>query len=213
MDYPDTRLPAISDTRRVSPRCWRRHPPGELTGVGYQDGTAIGCPSLELLRKLVSESVAIEWYRWTRRSGHGPAAMATLAVLAVVFIATGFSNAVASAYSRQSLRTTELRTSHAVPALVPAPRLLRQECAVAATRLRFAVPFRGCPFAVGSCDVVPTPVGAATATPCVGREGSTGYLIFTSTSQGSMCPTATPEWTANQLAKCVSKPTSWPMMR
>ena len=147
--------------------------------MGYQHGTAIGCPSLELLRSLVSESVVIEWYRWTRPSGHGTAAMATLAVLAVVFIATGFSNAVASASSRQSLRTTELRTSHPAPALIPAPGLLRQECAAAATRLGFAVPCPGVvPSLSGRAMSCPTPVGAATSTPCVGREGSTGYLIF-----------------------------------
>jgi hypothetical protein len=139
---------------------------------------AMGCLSLEFLSSLDSESVVIT-YRWPSRSGHCAAAIATLAVLSFIFITTEYSNTVASASSPQSLPTTELRTSHPIPALIPASSLLRQECAVAATRLGFAVPCPGLvPSLSGRAMSCPTPVGAATSTPCVGREGSTGYLIF-----------------------------------
>ena len=110
------------------------------------------------------------------------------AVLGAVLVASGVPNTAAPATVRaatvraaapRGAGTTRLVTSHPVPALVPASSLLRQECVAAAARLGFSVP---CPTLVptlsGHAMSCPVPVGAATSTPCVGREGTDQYTVF-----------------------------------
>jgi hypothetical protein len=80
----------------------------------------------------------------------------------------------------QAVSAPSLQRSRAIPMLVPAPRELRDQCVLAATRLGFPVP---CPQLVPSLSgralSCPRPVGAASGfPPCVGVEGARQYSIF-----------------------------------
>ncbi len=99
--------------------------------------------------------------------------------LSILLVATlGWRTSSASAQRVVSIPSLE--RSRAIPKLVPAPSQLRDECVLAATRLRFPVP---CPHLVPSLTgrpmSCPRPVGAASGfPPCVGVEGAAPYSIF-----------------------------------
>ena len=121
-----------------------------------------------------AESVADKERTFLRAS----VTLALSTTLSVLLIATmGWST---NATAAQKVSTPPLERSRAIPRLVPAPTKLRDECAMAATRLGFPVP---CPQLVpslsGRAMSCPQPTGAASALPrCVGLEGAIPYSIF-----------------------------------
>ncbi len=115
------------------------------------------------------------------KEGTFPRASVTLALsttLSLLLVATvGWRTNAAAA---QKISTPPLERSRAIPRLVPAPKKLRDECVMAATRLGFPVP---CPQLVpslsGRAMSCPQPTGAASGLPpCVGLEGAIPYSIF-----------------------------------
>ena len=131
-------------------------------------------PRATLVGRLTPVIQAPLWSR-SRRS----LAEQCVSVFMVILIASACSNISASAGMPNGPQASALQPSAQVPPLVAAPNLLTTECAAAALRLGYPVP---CPQIVPSLSgegmPCPQPVGAATAVPCVGLEGSPPYSVF-----------------------------------